>query len=79
MQKLQSNTGNFSGFMFQFDQNSAHPDLKIIDTRTVALSSPVYATIMGNVSISTGSHYWEVLIEQFESQKETAVVGMSSL
>ena len=66
---------NFQGFHFDLDKLSAHPDLKIANNIAMALTSPVYATIMGNASISSGIHYWEVLIEQFESHNETAVIG----
>eukprot|EP00795_Rhopilema_esculentum_P005877 gene5877-11204_t len=63
------------GLKFEFDKTTGHPDLVIKDA-WVSLTSPVYATVLGNVSLSSNCHYWEVVIDTFDCQNQSAVIGV---
>jgi tripartite motif-containing protein 9/67 len=65
-----------SGLYFQLDPTTANHELDIsADQCTVALKSPMYTFILGNVKLTTGCHYWRVHVDVFNSPNQLSIIG----
>ncbi|EDO26154.1 predicted protein, partial [Nematostella vectensis] len=64
------------GLYFQLDPSTANHELEMSpDDCTVALKSPMYTFILGNVKLSSGRHYWRVHVDEFSSPNQLSIIG----
>ncbi|EDO40277.1 predicted protein [Nematostella vectensis] len=65
------------GLYFQLDPSTANHELEMSpDDCTVALKSPMYTFILGNVKLSSGRHYWRVHVDEFSSPNQLSIIGV---
>ncbi|XP_048586453.1 E3 ubiquitin-protein ligase TRIM9 [Nematostella vectensis] len=65
------------GLYFQLDPSTANHELEMSpDNCTVALKSPMYTFILGNVKLSSGRHYWRVHVDEFSSPNQLSIIGV---
>lgn len=58
----------FLGLHFKLDPSSSpHRELVFSRDLTIAkLTNPVSCVVLGDVSLTTGRHYWKVRVDQFQ-------------
>lgn len=64
----------FSVAWFSLDPFSAHPDILFSnDNQTATCNSYEHRILLGGVGFSKGVHYWEVVIDRYDSHSDPAI------
>lgn len=63
---------------FTWDLNAKGPNINLLNNNLTANKKQEvdYETVLGSISISSGTHYWEIKIEKFV-ELDDIIVGVS--